>query len=160
KESAKPDNYELRVQLLGEETPLDKTLKISVLFLPKFFVPVGLETVKDVYNRRYFKRISCVFGDFVCIPKKDEKIQPNLFDPPTYYIMVDKVSTGLFQTFAGRTKILEKGEWKITADGKSINDPNKPRLPVLNVSAEEAYQFAINMFPGNGDLPTVVQWDK
>lgn len=125
--------------------------------LPSGFKPVGTNTVDDLYKKRYYERIVKDCGDgleaeFVCIPKTETQLTDITSDPETYYIMVDKVSVGLFQKFAKEAGLSE--------DWRSKGDPNNLKLPVMYVTAKEAYEFAKKMFGDKGNLPKQVQWDK
>ncbi len=125
--------------------------------LPTGFVAVGTETVEDLYKKKYFKQIVRVFdggleAKFVCIPKQKEYLTETIPDPETYYIMVDKVSVGLFQKFANKKEI--PGDWK------KHDDPNNEKLPVMNVLPLEAFEFAQDMFGKNCNLPKKIQWQK
>jgi formylglycine-generating enzyme required for sulfatase activity len=125
--------------------------------LPSGFKAVGMETVEDIYKKKYFKQIVKIFdGDleakFVCIPKETETLTETIADPETYYIMLDKVSIGLFRKFADQKGVPEG--WN------KDNDPNNRKLPVMNVLPLEAYEFAQDMFGKKSNLPKKIQWEK
>jgi hypothetical protein len=127
------------------------------IILPEGFKALGDAFEEDFNGKRYFKRIVKEFGpnttvEFVCIPKKEKKLDETTLDPDTYYIMLDKVPAGLFQEFAVQSKI--------GSDWEKSNDPDKPRLPVMNVTIMEAFGFAQKMFSPQANLPTKDQWDK
>jgi hypothetical protein len=125
--------------------------------LPSGFKAVGTETVEDLYKKKYYKRIMKAFDgglevEFVCIPKTVPQLNDTTPDPETYYMMVDKVSVGLFEKFTQ-----EPG---FSQGWKKDNDPNKPRLPVMNVLPLEAHKFARGMFGEQSNLPKKIQWLK
>jgi formylglycine-generating enzyme required for sulfatase activity len=137
--------------------------------LPTGFVAVGTETVEDLYHKKYYQRIAKVFdgnleAQFVCIPKKERMLTETIPDPETYYIMMDKVSVGLFQKFAADTGL--GNDWMTAPDPEkpskmiAVNDPNKLQNPVMNVRVNEAHEFAQRMISKDAKLPTIVQWDK
>jgi formylglycine-generating enzyme required for sulfatase activity len=115
------------------------------LVLPDRCVAVGGETELDREGRRFYQRIRRPLPDtdvaieFVLIPRKKSD------DPPTFYIMVDKVSVGLFRRFAERHNLQE---WK---------DPKGDDYPAFHMTVAEAEQFAKWL---GGQLPTKDQWDK
>lgn len=75
---------------------------------------------------------------------------------PTFYMMRDKVSYALFERFAAANKQLHSSEWK--AGAATEDGPKKdPRLPVMAVTPEDAYKFALWL---GGDLPSLEQWRK
>jgi len=125
--------------------------------LPIGFKAVGIETIGDLYKKKYYKRIAMVFDDnleveFVCIPKEKKDLTDIISDPETYYIMVDKVSVGLFQKFAQASGIGK--------DWEKYNDLSNSKVPVMNVLPMEAYKLAKGAFGDKGDLPKQIQWEK
>jgi formylglycine-generating enzyme required for sulfatase activity len=137
--------------------------------LPTGFVAVGAETVEDLYQKKYYRRIAKVFDgnlevQFVCIPKKERMLTETIPDPETYYMMMNKVSVGFFQKFAADVGLAD--DWMKAPDpeapGKviTVNNPNKLQNPVMNVRVNEAHQFAQRMISKDAKLPTIVQWDK
>jgi hypothetical protein len=73
--------------------------------------------------------------------------------PEPFYIMRDKVWVRLFEAFARtRPALLKDPRWR---------DESDPRLPVRNVTGEEAQAFAEWLGGrGRGFLPTCAQWDE
>src|SRR5262249_26568356 len=67
------------------------------------------------------------------------------------YISRDKITRGQFAAYLAQYPNRVPGErWKLHAD-------DHEQVPVRNVTAEEAYKFAIWL---GGHLPTLEQWDK
>jgi formylglycine-generating enzyme required for sulfatase activity len=72
-----------------------------------------------------------------------------------FYIMENKVSTGLFRKFADeRPDQVQNSDWQKEA---TANDPD---LPVMGVVAEDADRFAQWFGGANARLPTREQWNK
>jgi hypothetical protein len=93
-------------------------------------------------------------------------------DPPTFYMMENKVSNELFLLALadpGCQKLLDeekkvhpqtiRREWELggIADDKDLGIPGNEQLPVLRVTVTEAYLFARWL---GGHLPSVNQWNK
>jgi serine/threonine protein kinase len=106
--------------------------------------PVGEATQSDREGRRYYEHVRRVLpetnqaSDFLLIPRRDKG------DPPTFYMMRDKVSVGQFRTFAQRVGLAWKSD---LADD----------YPAFQVTVSEAQKFAEWV---GGQLPTEEQWDK
>jgi formylglycine-generating enzyme required for sulfatase activity len=138
------------------------------------WLPQGIEKgdgaeVMVVDGKRFYNRIVKVQGErpiaFRLIPRQVES------DPPTFYMMENKVDNALFiqasQDAAFQT-LLErfqkshpwtvKGDWKLggLAGGKDLGISNG-QLPVLRVTVIEAYCLCRWL---GGNLPTAQQWDK
>jgi serine/threonine protein kinase len=93
-------------------------------------------------------------------------------DPPTFYMMENKVSNELFQAavkdqafqehlnkFAKSQPWTVKREWDKGTKASRERPRNWRSLPVFQVTVTEAYCFSAWLWPG-GNLPTVRQWDK
>jgi serine/threonine protein kinase len=125
-------------------TPPDVTL------LPGWVKPADAQVVSDSSNRPFYDRIDVLRGGravrFVLVPRE------GVGDLPTFYIMEDKVSAGLFHQFAA-------------AEPRAVSDPqwfelasnHEPNNPVLGVVAEDAHRCALWL---GGLLPTIQQWEK
>jgi serine/threonine protein kinase len=80
-----------------------------------------------------------------------------LDDPKPFYIMENKVWNGLFARFAAeRPEAVKDSKWKSSLRG-SPTAPENAWLPVMNVTAKEAQEFATWL---GGRLPSCAQWDK
>jgi formylglycine-generating enzyme required for sulfatase activity len=144
---ARTGTSEVTIRAEGGGDSAEIPLKVTVLFLPPKFKPVGPEVVVDRQGRPYYKRIGREFpgvlaANFVLVP------QGRKTDPDTFYMMADKASVGLFRQFIEKTK---------TQVGAGWNKEDRDDYPVANVSVTEAYQFARWL---NGTLPSPAQWDK
>jgi serine/threonine protein kinase len=82
---------------------------------------------------------------FICIRKR-----PGTDDPPTFYLMEDKVWVGLYRAFV-KDDVKDR-TWETLA-----NQHNNERFPVYGVPVDEAHRFAVWL---GGKLPTRAQWDK
>ncbi len=134
-------------------------LRFTVVYLPARFEKLSDEHVRDGNGIYYYKRIQFSQRDpaiqipFVLIPQnkrqEDENYKQN---PPTFYIMKDKVSLQQFREFARKSpkEVNPAREWDKGKD---------PGHPVFNVTVEEAYAFA-KWLCSRGKLPTVGQWEK
>jgi hypothetical protein len=133
-------------------------LVVTVLFLPPQpeYRPDGDAVEEDGKGVKYYRRIAYHLPDgtrvpFVLVPQRRRGRAPDRRpNPPTFYIMEDKVSLALFRRFARLHPDRVKGrEWEREgADG---------RLPVFGVRVNDAYAFASAWLGGN--LPTAEQWD-
>ncbi len=80
-----------------------------------------------------------------------------LDDPKPFYIMENKVWNGLFARFAAeRPEAVKASKWKSSLSGSPTARANV-WLPVMNVTAKEAQEFATWL---GGRLPSCPQWDK
>jgi hypothetical protein len=137
----------------------DDPNKTASIYLPKGCRNEGTETEKRG-DKEFYKRIIYDFGDgikarFVLIPN----LRPS--DPPTFYMMENKVTIGAFQKFAENPRnkpYMKSDEWRqgALANGKDMGIKNA-ELPVTRVLVGDAYRFAAVM---GGNLPTIKQWDK
>jgi hypothetical protein len=126
------------------------------------YVPAGCVKAPDAellddHGRKLFSKINYTTPEdntirFLLILKKGQE------DPPTFYMMENKVWVGLYREFARQApaKELSNKNW----DMKDRNSPwlnRGERLPVLNVPATGATYFARWL---DGRLPTVEEWNK
>jgi hypothetical protein len=109
-------------------------------------------------GKHYFSRIILnrhgLRIPFVLVPRE----QPD--DPPTFYIMEDKVWNDLFRPFAEAHLDPKQTLWQLGGRRDGADWPvgeAEGRLPVFRVTAEEAQRFAAWL---GGLLPTVRQWDR
>jgi formylglycine-generating enzyme required for sulfatase activity len=128
-----------------------KQLKVAVLFLPAGDASgSGHRVVKQGSVRNWFYETLTLARpagklELVLIPQDKHD------DPPTFYIMVEKVSVGQFLRF---TKAPEsQGQ---VGDGWNAADPKE--YPALGMTWKEAELFAENW--AGGGLPSTRQWDK
>jgi serine/threonine protein kinase len=143
----------LAIHAEGGGASKETSLELILVFLPKDFEPVELAaplTSPDFDGKRYYKKITRRWPgtalpptEFVLVTRDRED------DPPTFYMMVDKVSAGLFREYAKQKKL----EDKIPRDWKRRED----NFPALEMTPEEAYRCA--QWVG-GNLPSKKQWDK
>jgi serine/threonine protein kinase len=122
-------------------------LSLNVLVLPADCQASDTLVDRDVHNHPYYRHVARVLKDgppveLVVVPQARES------DPPTFYIMVDKVSVGLFTRYLHDTKAEAPPQWNPKAAGN---------LPALFVRVSDAYHFAEWL---GGELPTAKQWDK
>jgi hypothetical protein len=150
----------------GSKDSKDKVVKDSnsgdpnkpSIYLPEGCRNDGTETEKRG-DKEFYKRIVYDLDGtklpFVLVPS----LRPD--DPPTFYMMENKVSIEAFQKFAENPKIkalIGNDDWRngALAKGKNMGIGNKS-LPVTRVALEDAHRFAVAM---GGKLPSVQQWDK
>jgi hypothetical protein len=97
-------------------------------------------------------------------------------DPPTFYIMEDKVSNELFESavrdpnfqtrideYKNKDLLLIKDMWRkggLTKDETELGIENRGTYPVLRVTVMEAHCFAQWLGGPGGKLPEAAQWDK
>lgn len=133
----------------------------SAAFLPDGFLASesANEVDSSADNRSYYSEIvkelpENLRVEFVLIPRNKTG------DPPTFYIMKNKVWNELFRRFAEqrRQDLDPETQWQRGAqsDGVDLGVDSRPRYPVFHVTVEEAYRFAKWL---GGDLPTRRQWD-
>jgi formylglycine-generating enzyme required for sulfatase activity len=152
-----PATHHIEVRAEGGGVAGEAALELTVLFLPPDFQPDGDQVVTDASGGRYYQAITCDLpgggrARFVLIPRQSKEAcrqgRPDLV--PTFYLMQDKVSLGLFRPFAAaHPELVGSRDWE-----KGRNE----RYPVLNVKVEEAHAFASTWLKGR--LPSVEQWDK
>jgi len=137
--------------------------------LPPGYQGAAGAKLRQINNHLFYDRIVTVSAGhhvvFLLIPKS----KPD--DPPSFYIMEDKVSNELFALFendpAGQKLLKEfrqnqpkliKDLWRkgAVADGKDLGT-SEDQLPVMRATLLEAYAFARWL---GGHLPSARQWDK
>jgi hypothetical protein len=125
---------------------------------PTNCVPGAGAKVVTIQGVDLWDRINYILPDgtpipFVLIPKK----LPG--DPPTFYMMVNKVSNELFEKVPGAAA--PNSQWRKGGLANRVDvtdkDPRFPRLPVLRVTVDEANNFAKSL---GGRLPSAFEWDK
>jgi formylglycine-generating enzyme required for sulfatase activity len=140
------------------------------------WVPAGFERAvgaeaRDVSGRQLasaiVKKVNGYPVVFQLIPHEARS------DPPTFYMMRDKVSNALFRMAVGRPEFEQplheyeaqnpgavRQQWEKggIANGKDDISPDG-RRPVLRVTPVEAYYFA-RWFDPQANLPTCQQWEK
>jgi serine/threonine protein kinase/formylglycine-generating enzyme required for sulfatase activity len=121
----------------------------SAFFLPPGFEPGGPETIGDLNKRQFYRRIvrkrpDCPPVAFVVVPQEAAS------DPPTFYLMENKVWDDLFEHFRrARPEAVQATAWKAGGQGGW--------LPAVRITVAEAAALASWL---GGKLPTVQQWDK
>jgi formylglycine-generating enzyme required for sulfatase activity len=148
----------------------EQTLRVTVLFLPAGDTP-GTETQTDTDGKSFYKKITWSSPgqhspvEFVLIPHQKSD------DPPSFYMMVDKVSVGLFREFAGsaeyKDRVPPEGKDRVLparnekGRGRTMpgwnHDKHPEKYPVFGVTFPEAQLFAKWV---GGEVPTTDQWDK
>jgi hypothetical protein len=145
-----------------------------VAWQPPDIVPAADAQIVEVGGLKFYDHIEKVVQDrrisFRLIPHEADS------DPPTFYMMENKVSNDLFALAladpAFRNLLDEEAkahpqtiqrQWDkggLGEDGDNVRDlgmDGKGDWPVLRVTVTEAYLFARWL---GGNLPTVKQWDK
>jgi formylglycine-generating enzyme required for sulfatase activity len=137
-----------RVEVSAEGGDLHQAtvLSLTVLWVPEGYEPVGTATEEDLQHNPYYIQLKGQGAEragveFVLVLKKRPA------DPDTFYMMVDKVSAGLYRRFAA------KAGSKI----RPCRDDVGVECPALGVYVDDAYQCALWL---GGNLPTTRQWDK
>ncbi|MFN4257918.1 MAG: protein kinase domain-containing protein [Gemmataceae bacterium] len=128
-------------------------------YLPPGCVPDrGSKIIQTMDGGRLYDRIVYHCDGDTRIPFLLIEYQ-NRTDPPTFYIMQDKVCNRWFRAFArAHPDAVCDSEWEKGAElanGRSLGTPDS--LPVFRVTVAEAHRFAQWL---GGELPTVRQWDK
>ena len=132
-------------------------VRSPVDFLPKGYRPVAGAQIVPVDGKKLYDRITRDLAngarvEMVLILHQHDK------DPPSFYMMIDKVSNEVFRAFAdAHPELLTKSQWEKGGQTKEGGDlgVTEVRLPVLRVTVEEAHQCATWL---GGDLPTTRQW--
>jgi hypothetical protein len=122
----------------------------NVTLLPGWGKAANAQVVNDSSNRTFYDRIDVqrdgLAVRFVLVPRT------GVTDVPTFYIMEDKVSAGLFHKFAAaEPRAVSDPQWFELASNQEANNP------VLGVVAEDAHRYALWL---GGLLPTIQQWEK
>ncbi len=121
----------------------------TVIALPAFCKNDG-EDISIFRGKKYYKHINYVFEDGTKIPFT-LITQNAASEPPTFYLMVNKVSINLFRKFAKGNNKIENNKWEEWSKNKN------GEVPVMEVSAMDAFHFAVWL---GGDLPSEDQWNK
>jgi serine/threonine protein kinase len=140
--------HKVKVRVASGDLRDEKPLRLTVLFLPPGFQgSPEVEAEADGRGKPYYKRLRRQFPggpavELVLVPKTQKE------DPEPFYLMVDKVSVGLFRKYIEKTKAQVRPGW---------NEQAGDDYPVLDVSVEDAYHCAEWL---HGNLPAPEQWDK
>jgi hypothetical protein len=123
-------------------------LVLTIVFLPPGFEPAGPLSEPDFDGKRYYQKIARHWPDlpdteFVLIPRARKG------DPYTFYMMVNKVSAGLFRKYLAQP--LPEG--KVRPPWQGLGDD----FPALELNIAEAAACARWL---GGNVPTTKQWDK
>jgi len=136
---------------LQQEGELRLTLEPLWYKLPADWRPAPGAVLTALRNKAYYDKIDVgprdVPARFLLVPYQKDG------DPPTFYIMEDKVWVALFRKFAGPGRAMKNREWE---EEVLVNRTNK-EFPVMGVVAADAEQFARWL---GGELPTTRQWDR
>jgi serine/threonine protein kinase len=130
-----------------------RRLLSDVDFLPERCQPAEEAQIVPVNGKRLYTRMAYVLPDqtpivFLLIRQDRDT------DPPSFYIMQDKVSNKLFRAFAAaKPEAVSESKWQRGA----LNGESGDALPVFRVTLVEAREFAHWI---GGELPTTQQWDK
>jgi hypothetical protein len=128
------------------------------IFLPSGCVPgdkaeiVNLTTGGKLYNVIERQLEDGTRIPFRLIADPDSPVRP-------FYIMENKVTNALFAKFAAaKPADVKSEEWKqgALAGGKQMGITGHERLPVFNVTVEDAHRCAVWL---GGRLPTAQQWE-
>lgn len=111
----------------------------------------------DADGRVFYDRIERPFDDititFILVPRNTDQPQPP--DVATFYIMENKVSTGLYREFADKQPAAAQNP-----DWRKEPTANNDELPVMGVNVEDAHRFAQWLGGVHARLPSVAQWNK
>jgi formylglycine-generating enzyme required for sulfatase activity len=157
----------LAVKLWGTTPPGPGTepgpADTNVFLPPRCVKGDGAKVVPIEGNRACYDKVAYRVDDGTLVPfllvPKDWGSDPRGLEVPSFYIMEDKVSVGLFKKFAAKRRQLLNPEWENGArltGGKNLGTENE-RLPVLGVKVTDAHRFAEWL---GGRLPSVEQWNK
>lgn len=153
-----------RITLLGKARSMQRKRSIELTieaanppWVPEgFTADVGSGQVQ-VNGKNCSRRIICTRHGLavpcVLVPESSPD------DPESFYMMEQKVSNELFSRFAQEMPdAVKNSDWQSGGlkAGKNVSVTNG-RLPVLRVTFDEAWKFAVWM---GGRLPTMAQWDK
>lgn len=115
------------------------------------------DIIPDKNGKNYYRQVEITRGGmpvrFCVVPQETDS------DPPTFYLMENKVWNDLFARFTAEQPEADRNsQWRLggLAGGKDVGVADG-QLPVLRVSVDEAHQFAKWL---GGLLPTAQQWDR
>jgi formylglycine-generating enzyme required for sulfatase activity len=158
----------IRVSASAGGPEREQALRVTVLFLPSGDVQ-GTEPQIDPDGKSFYKKLTWFTPgrrtpvEFMVIPHERRE------DPPTFYMMVNKVSVGLFREFAAspeyKDKVPPEGQDRPPPKGKDQGEtlPGwnsgkwEANCPVFGVTFPEAQLFAKWV---GGDVPTTDEWDR
>jgi hypothetical protein len=142
---------------IGSKDSKDKVVKDSGsgtnppsdVLLPEGCKSIG-DDISVLQGKKYYKHVYYALKNgtkipFTLIPQNAAS------EPPTFYIMDNKVSINLFRKFAKEGNKVENNKWEEWAKNKN------PEAPVMEVSAMDAFRFAVLL---GGHLPSQDEWNK
>jgi hypothetical protein len=138
--------HKVTVRADGAGMHQEAQLLLIIVFLPPAFEPAGPVSEPDFDGKRYYQKIARHWPDlpateFVLIPRARKN------DPNTFYMMVNKVSAGLFRKYAAQPEAQVRPAWHGLGDD----------FPALEMNMAEASACARWL---GGNVPTTKQWDK
>ena len=150
-----PSEYQVTIKATAPDQPPSEVKWSLRVRAPLYRLPPGAEPrgplKVDTQNRAYYDRIVLV-RDGVEVPFVLVRRLGN-DDPPTIYIMEDKVWIALYRQFTRQPAAkLRDPQWVEQPDNKTDAD-----CPAMLRSVADAEQFARWL---GGELPTAKQWDK
>jgi hypothetical protein len=126
---------------------------------PTYTLPLGWRKapgaeLQDVGGKAYYNRIEMVRDGlavpFLLIPREQAT------DPPTFYMMEDKVWVALYRKFAETPgQPLQNLNWETIPANPSVN--RNDEHPVMGISVPDAERCAVWL---GGHLPLAKEWDK
>jgi serine/threonine protein kinase len=127
---------------------------------PQPWLPPGFEAadnkVVSALEGPFFQRIrpqDHPQAVFILIPQTTEFSLPR--DLPSFYILENKVTAGLFREFVDQAPTaIRNPEWQ------RVPTNEDERMPVMGVAFADAREFALWLGGKYADLPTVNQWNK
>jgi serine/threonine protein kinase len=151
--AARPATTQVLIAADGGDQHREASVELTVLRLPADCRPLDNgRLARDEALRLHYAQIARQLDDgtgtevpFVLIPWGREG------DRSTFYMMVDKVSVGLFRKYLQAKGAQAPRAWN-GADAETEND-----RPAMQVGVGDAFRFAEWL---GGKLPTVEQWDK
>jgi serine/threonine protein kinase len=126
-------------------------------WLPAQFAAAAGAKRINADGRDFYDRIERPLDDitvtFILVPRNIDHPQPQ--DVATFYIMENKVSTGLFRAFADK-----QPTGAVNADWTKEPTAESDDLPVMGVQVEDAHRFAQWLGGVHARLPSIQQWNK
>jgi hypothetical protein len=149
-ENAAPGLDRVEVRATAEGQP-EKTTVLQVVILPREFAPLGAEPPDEMpYPAKIVRPVGRREVVFVLIGNEGQGEAP-------YYLMENKVSSGVFRAFAEKNpQAVAGGPWKPGAVARDQNGDDDDELPVFGVTWPEAKHCAAWL---GGRLPTARQLD-
>jgi serine/threonine protein kinase len=149
------ENHPITLRAKGgtdrHEVVFPLTIKELRYYLPPSWKRGEAADLRQIGTRAYYDRIDVLRAEIPIRFLLIARTQPN--DPPTFYIMEDKVWLERFEAFATKPpRPLKSQTWRELPENKLGKD-----FPVMGVVAVDAELFAHWL---GGELPTPRQWDK